>query len=354
VSTLVYALMQVPSGYLADRFDPKRMFVVGLVGTNLMSIMLAVVDAYPLLIAVQAVSGFFRSFVFTPGLLLIKEEFRADRGATAMGLFVAGGFSSSILLNLLGPLLVGPLGWRGLFLLFGGAGLVGALLYQRLGRSPHREPGAHVRLTEIRRLFAHPVLWLTGLIQFVRLSVVLGFTFWLPTYIVVEKGHPLTVAGLVAALSAAFTAPSNFLGGWLSDHLRRPLLIIGVSLAVLTLTFVALPLVDGLLPLLVVVCVNAVFIQLYFGPLFAVPIHFLGPRTAGMTSGFGNFCANLGGFVFTYALGALKDATGSFTIGFQILAAMCVVALAATLALGRCKPVHPTAQGDEAAVTRSH
>ncbi len=32
--TLVYALTQLPSGYLADRLGPKRLFIVGLIGVN--------------------------------------------------------------------------------------------------------------------------------------------------------------------------------------------------------------------------------------------------------------------------------------------------------------------------------
>lgn len=68
-------------------------------------------------------------------------------------------------------------------------------------------------------------------------------------------------------------------------------------------------------------------------PLFALPIERLGARTAGITSGFGNFCANLGGFAFSYVLGAVKDATGSFRIGFMTLATMCALALLVTLSL---------------------
>jgi ACS family D-galactonate transporter-like MFS transporter len=73
--------------------------------------------------------------------------------------------------------------------------------------------------------------------------------------------------------------------------------------------------------------------------LFAVPLHYLGARTAGLSAGFGNFCANLGGFASTFTLGALKDATGSFAIGFWLLAALCGVSLAATVPLGRVKPL---------------
>jgi nitrate/nitrite transporter NarK len=62
-----------------------------------------------------------------------------------------------------------------------------------------------------------------------------------------------------------------------------------------------------------------------------------GTRTAGLVSGFGNFFANLGGFTFVYALGDVKDATGSFTAGFDALAAACAagVVLSAVLAAVR-------------------
>jgi nitrate/nitrite transporter NarK len=339
VSTLVYALMQVPSGWFTDRFDPKRLFSIGLVGTNLMSLLFALGHSYGGLLAVQAASGCFRSLMFAPGLMLMRDQFPPNRRATAMGLYVAGGFSSSVLLNALGPLLVGVLGWRGLFVVFGGVGLACVALYQRVGSSPRRQPGTHPRLGEIRRLFAHPALWLVGLVQFVRLSLVHGFTFWLPSYLVVEKGQSLAMAGTVAATGALVTAPSNLLGGWLSDRLHRPLLVIAVSLVALATTFLALPTVHGPTPLFLVVAVNALFIQFYFGPLFSVGLSFLGQRTAGFSSGFGNFCANLGGFAFTSGLGTLKDLTGSFTTGFHVLAAMCGLSLAAVVLLSRTTPL---------------
>jgi hypothetical protein len=48
--------------------------------------LLAVVPTYAGLLAVQAGSGFFRSLVFTPGLMLIRAQFSSDRRATAMAL----------------------------------------------------------------------------------------------------------------------------------------------------------------------------------------------------------------------------------------------------------------------------
>jgi sugar phosphate permease len=66
----------------------------------------------------------------------------------------------------------------------------------------------------------------------------------------------------------------------------------------------------------------------------------LGPRTAGSVSGFSNLFANLGGLTFAYTLGAVKDASGSFALGFHALAVLAVVGLLATVVLGRLMEDH--------------
>ena len=339
-STLVYALMQIPVGYMADRFGARRLFVVGLIGTSVLSLTFALIHVYWLLVLNQAVSGFFRALLFAPGLVLISALFPPNRRAMALGLYVAGGSSSNVLLNLVGPVLVGPLGWRTLFIVFSLVGLVIAVLYWRFGyQGVRRVRGTPLSLRDLVGLFRYPAMWLIAGIQYVRLVVAIGLQFWLPTFVVVEKGYSLQVAGLVVALGAAVSAPSNFLGGYLSDRLRNPLLIIGVALAMLALTTVLLVRVESLWLLLAVSALNGVFVQLYFGPLFNVPIEMFGPEMAGLTSGFGNFFANLGGFSMAYALGAVKDATGSFDIGLYVIAGLCLVALFCTLLLARMKPL---------------
>ncbi|GLY00368.1 MULTISPECIES: MFS transporter [Actinoplanes] len=326
---LAYALMQIPSGYLADRFTPRRIFLIGLLGTNLLAAQFTVLDSFTLLLVNQAVAGVFRALIFAPGMLLMTHQFPTDRRATAMGLYVVGGFSSNVLLSSVGPFLVEPLGWRFLFVAFAAAGLLALALYRRTSGADPRSPGQQ-RITELPGLLRHPVMWLTGLIQFARLAVVQGFTFWLPTYLVVDRGQTLATAGMVTALGAAVTAPANFLGGYLSDRLGRPLLIIGTALTALAAGLAMLTWAPGMPAVLAVVALISIFVQIYFGPLFALPIDVLGTRSAGLISGFGNFCANLGSFAFVYALGAVKDATGSFRAGFVSLAVLCLVALVAT------------------------
>src|SRR5512136_1557439 len=56
--TIVYAFMQIPMGYLADRFSPKRLFVIGLLGTVSLSLTLGLVTNYWQALANQILAGF--------------------------------------------------------------------------------------------------------------------------------------------------------------------------------------------------------------------------------------------------------------------------------------------------------
>jgi nitrate/nitrite transporter NarK len=336
-SSLVYAFMQIPSGYLADRHGPRNLFAVGVLGTNLLALSFAQLHQFSHLVLNQAATGFFRSLVFAPGLLLISALFPAHRRATAMGLYVAGGFSSNIILSGIGPLLVLSTGWRALFTVFSLVGLAVLTAYWLIGRSSPLPRMAPPRLADMLGLLRHRVMWLIIVIQYARLGLVTGVGFWLPTFLVVDRGLPLPLAGVIVALGAALTAPSNFLGGYVSDRLGSPEKVIGASLAVLAATTLVLPYVTQLPMLIAVVAVNAFFIQLYFGPLFALPLDLFGRRTAGLTSGVGNFAANLGGLTFAYSLGAIRDATGSFVAGFNALSVLAVVGLASTILVARMR-----------------
>jgi nitrate/nitrite transporter NarK len=89
--------------------------------------------------------------------------------------------------------------------------------------------------------------------------------------------------------------------------------------------------------LIALIMINAMFVQFYFGPIFALPLERYGARLMGTLSGFGNFLANLGAFGFTYLLGALKDQTGHFSSGFYTITGASVVGLALTFWLEKMR-----------------
>ena len=96
-------------------------------------------------------------------------------------------------------------------------------------------------------------------------------------------------------------------------------------------------LVDNIVALVIIIIINSIFIQAYFGPLFSIPVAVLGERTTATTTGFGNLFANIGAFSFTYLLGILKDTSGSFLSGFVAIAISCVIGLGLTGVLAKIR-----------------
>ena len=329
-----YALMQIPAGYLADRYGLKRIFFIGVLGTTFLCLTFGLVPRYWHALVNQTASGIFHALLFQAGLALLASWFGAQRRATAMGLSLVGIFAGQLLINALGPWLVEHFGWRFPFISFGFVGILASFIYLRLGQeSQDTQSREKLRIADALRLFRHRFMWVCGIIQYVRLGVMQGIAFWLPTLLIDEQGLALQVTGSIIALRTLLIAPSNLLGGYISDRLKRPTAVMGISLVILAMTTAALAKVNDVALLIALIFINAIFIQFYFGPLFAVPVEKYGTHMAGTLSGFGNFFANLGAFTFTYLLGALKDQTGYFESGFYAMAGACLLGLIFTVLL---------------------
>jgi ACS family D-galactonate transporter-like MFS transporter len=348
VATLVYALMQIPSGMLVDRFGPRRLFLAGTLVTNALTIAFALSGSYLQAIAIQALSGLSRALAFAPGLVLMSTWFAPRRRATAMSLFMVGGFLWVVVFSAVGPAAAAATDWRTVFVAFGAIGVVVALVSIAVGRVGRPAPSAVAGPSPIGfwALARVPAMWLVAFVQFARLAVVQGVALWLPTYLVDERDLPLALAGGIVAISALLAAPSNLAGGYAADRTGRPYLVIGGSLGVLGLALAALAVGQGLLAIGLAVVLIACFQQLYFGPLFAAPIGIFGQGSAGLVSGAGNLFANLGAFAAGLGLGVVKDVTGSLSLGFLMLAALCALAVVATWTLARGHPAGAGVESD--------
>ncbi|MFM9969656.1 MAG: nitrate/nitrite transporter [Burkholderiales bacterium] len=337
-ATITYGLGQIPAGYLADRYGAKRLFFIGLLGCLALSFNLAWVQSFEGALVNQLISGVFRALLFAPGLVLITAWFPPDRRAMAMGLFVIGGMSGNVFLSLAGPILVEPFGWRVLFMIFAMCGIVTATLYHVLGKEKVRiAPKKEVRMRDAADLFRYPIMWVCGALQFIRFGVVTSFSFWLPSLLVADRGMSLAEAGWTMAMAAALTGPSNALGGYVSDRIKNPPLVIGASIAILGCTAILLVTVTWTPLMLLVIAINAIFLQFYFGPLFHVPVEVLGSRVTGMSAGVSNMFANAGALVFAVSLGVIRDKAGSFAIGFIAIAAFCLLGVVLAWVLARMR-----------------
>ncbi len=223
---------------------------------------------------------------------------------------MVGGFGGNIALALAGPWLADLYGWRVALMALAVPG------WSARSRS--------VRWRQTRRA-GRRRRRLRGPTSF---TVVIAFIVWQPSLLVADHGFSVQSAGLIVAAGAALTAASNLVGGYVSDRLRNPPLVIGGTFAVLACASWLLATVESVPLLFVAIALGAIFLQFYFGPIFLVPVEVLGPRLAGTATGVGNLFANIGGFLTTYAFGAIKDHTGSFAWGYRSVSLLCISGVA--------------------------
>jgi len=338
-SILAYTIMQIPSGYLADRFGYKKIFVTGVLTTTVLCLAFGFTSTYWQAVTNQAFSGLFRALLFAPGLALVTSWFSSDRRATAMGLASSGLFLAQVFISGLGPPLAAGSSWHFPFIVFGAAGIVISLAFLWFGKgSPSpTAPQQKVDLREVFQLFRHKIMWLFGILQYVRFAIFQSIAIWLPSLLIEEKGVALQVAGIIVAVRGLLTIPANILGGYVSDKTKSPIMVIAISFIILAITTALFVRVDNMVLLIAIIMVNAFFVQFYFGPMFAMPVEILGKRMAGTSTGFSNFFANLGSFTLVYLLGVLKDTSGSFESGFYAVAGLCIIGLIFTFILAKIR-----------------
>ena len=92
------------------------------------------------------------------------------------------------------------------------------------------------------------------------------------------------------------------------------------------------------MPTILALCVTLLGVYAVKGPFWATATEMLPAATAAAGIAAINSIGNLAGFVGPFLIGAIKDATGSFTLGLLPLIAFAVVAGFVVLAMGKQVP----------------
>jgi MFS family permease len=339
VELLVYALMQFPAGYLSDHYSPRKLVAIGVLGMMSFSIFLAFTRQYWQVLVIQLFYGFFMSLVFTPAMSVFIRWFSLEHRTTTSTFPVMGMSLGVLAVNLLFPVIVNHYdNWRMPFIVLGVAGIIFALGLLIFGKeAAFQGTRLNFRTDIIREVFRYRQVWICFGLQFIRFSVAQGIMFWLPTLLLSEKQFSLQITGTVIALQAIITGVFNIFIAYLSDRFNRPVMVIGVSMVMLLITTGLLVPLESAGLVIVIIFINAVFLQAYFGPLFTLAVEILGSEKTGVSNGVSNMFAIFGGLFSAYLMGILKDATGSFEWGFYSICVLSAIGLILTLILKKLR-----------------
>lgn len=331
VPVLLGSLVRIPMGLLTDRFGGRKVFTALLLFTLLPMAFLGIADSFGTYVA----GGFFLGVAgasFAVGVPFVNRWFTADKQGLALGIFGIGNIGTAVALFSM-PALVGVFhGRAGAFWFYLLPVTIMAALFWLFARDM---PGPVARKSlgdSLAILRAEPLAWVLSLFYFLTFGGFVALGNYLPKLLIdwfhFDKGE----AGLRAAGFTVLATLARPLGGWLADKLGGQRVLLGVfaagPLGALALAWLASDRPDLAL-VTVFFLITAAGLGLGNGAIFKLVAEYF-PKNTGLVTGVVGCAGGLGGFFPPLLLGAVKNATGGYALGFvglAVFAGLCLVAL---------------------------
>jgi len=234
--TFAYAVLEIPGGWLADRFGPRLMLTRVVVWWSLLTAATGLIGGFVSLFFVRFLFGVGEAGMF-PGLSRafsrwLPQSWRGNPfGLVIMSALIGGAVTQKLTAKLLEAW---HGNWRAIFFVYALTGLVWAALWFWWFRDdPHTHPAvneAELKIIGTTRPMTHPpVPWANILCNRSMLllcgmyfGVIYGWYFfltWMPKYLLKARGFDLASTGSLAMLPLLAMAVGVALAGWVSDSL---------------------------------------------------------------------------------------------------------------------------------------
>jgi MFS transporter, OPA family, glycerol-3-phosphate transporter len=139
--TVYYAAGQFINGWLADRFGPRRLLIVGGVGCVAANVCFAVSDSFLAFVASWAMNGYFSSMLWSPSCRIVYNWFPRNRWGFWKGALLTMSFAGGALGLPLAARVISAYGWRAAFLIPPAFLLGTTVVFFFLGRNSPRDAG---------------------------------------------------------------------------------------------------------------------------------------------------------------------------------------------------------------------
>jgi predicted MFS family arabinose efflux permease len=316
VLVLAFALMQVPGGYLADRFGGARtLFVFTAVAAASPFVFIERGNFLTALIF-RALAGGACGVTFPSAVRALSSWFSENELNSAMSVFGLGWGISQIASSALLPLLIFATDWRPPLIFIA----LFSLLVMALALFPARwsspiESAVKVKV-DVRGLFTRNMFALI-LPNFAALAIVVGIFAWTPAFLTSILHLSDEYAGTILASIGVAHMLGCYTGGIASKWLGKRQTI---TLSMILLMIFAVLLGTSNSGLIALMCISGIGFggMFYFAAVFSLVPYASkqGPSVAGTTFGVFNTLSNIGSFVSPIVSGYILDSTGSFLLGF--------------------------------------
>jgi MFS transporter, ACS family, D-galactonate transporter len=334
-----YALMQIPIGWAADRFNLRRLYAGAFIVWSFAQGFTGLATSFTGLLAFRMLLGIGESIYLPGGTKIVSLLFSPKERGLPSGLFDFGSRTGLVLEGILVPWLLVHVGWRRTFLILGFTALLWlapwfSVFPRSLGAVRPNAATSDTSSSAARTLLNRNLIGIClGFFCFDYYWYVL--VTWLPDYLVTVRQLNIVQAGFYASLAFFTFGIAEPLGGWIADSLihrgwnetatRKGIVTVAFSMGIFLIAAMRSVHTGVAIGLLIA----ASLVGLATGNLLAILQSCAPPEAVGIWTGAENFAGNLAGIVAPLAVGFLITSRGSYVPGFQLAS---IILLAGVLA----------------------
>ncbi|MED2972841.1 MFS transporter [Fictibacillus sp. B-59209] len=339
-----YALMQLPSGWLIDRFGTKRVYTIALIWWSGATMLTGAVHKMSTFIMARVLLGVGEAPCFPTMAKITSYWFPKKERGLATGIWDSSSKWGPAIAPPLLVFLMVTFGWRALFYITGAIGIVFAIGFFIFYKNPDKSrklsemeleyiqsEGAgsehSIQTSKIKwgELFKYRSVWGMILGFFCTIWIWNIFLVFLPLFLTNVHHVSLKELGIYAGIPWLGGIFGNIFGGYLTKKLvdkeittpikaKRALIsICAISAAIVVC---AVPFVTGLAMTLTLLTLALCFISAMTGSAWALAGDIAPPSMVASVGAIQNFGGYFGGAFSPVIAGMIVDATGSYSLAF--------------------------------------
>ncbi|MFN7545320.1 MAG: MFS transporter [Acidobacteriota bacterium] len=220
-----YALLQIPAGWIVDRWGVKWTYAAGFLLWSLTSAATAWVGSFQTLLLLRIALGIGESVVTPAAMRWIRFNFDESQRGTAVGILMASAKVGPALGSYLATVLLTSVGWQSMFLTIGLGSLLWLVPWALLMTNDDRAREQAAKQTSgaadipFFTVMRSPVIWGTIVGTFCYQYFVYFALTWMPAYFKEAFQMSLNDSGLFTAASFLAMAVIATLAGFTADSL---------------------------------------------------------------------------------------------------------------------------------------
>ena len=330
-----YTPGQILAGWLCEKINPYRALALGLAIWSAATALTGLATSFAMLIALRLLLGLGESTIFPGSSKLVGQHLPPEKNSHANGLIAVGLALGPAVGTYFGGMMLGGIGWRALFVLFGLVSLTWLVPWLVATRRLSAEADVEAPDADGPSMFdilKRREAWGACLGHFCNNYAFYFVVSWLPTYLVKAQGFTTARMAAVGGAIYLIYAASSFATGWVSDlwlragatpnRVRKTFSVASNSLTAAALLTCA----AGQATLsLAALALAAIAFGFNTATIYATGQTLAGPRNAGKWIAVQNCAGNIAGPIAPLVTGMMIDRTGGFTVAFVAASAVTLV-----------------------------